>query len=119
MNSMSVEPGKSLEPPPLPGALLEPWPVIAVGALAWLVAAVAAFVVPALATWRPTTLAGLVAAVAAFVVPCLETWRPLTLAGLGVGVLGTSIFLWQRDAARRGARGAQVGLDYQQDPNRE
>ena len=80
----------------LPAALLQVWPVIAVGALAWLVAAVAAFVVPG-----------------------LETWRPLTLAGLGVGVLGTSIFLWQRDAARRGARGAQVGLDHQQDPNRE
>jgi hypothetical protein len=93
---MSVEPGKSLDPPMLPAALLQVWPVIAVGALAWLVAAVAAFVVPG-----------------------LETWRPLTLAGLGVGVLGTSIFLWQRDAARRGARGAQVGLDYQQDPNRE
>jgi hypothetical protein len=93
---MVSEPGESLDPPMLPAALLQVWPVIAVGALAWLVAAVAAFVVPG-----------------------LETWRPLTLAGLGVGVLGTSIFLWQRDAARRGARGAQVGLDYQQDPNRE
>jgi hypothetical protein len=93
---MSVEPGKSLDPPMLPAALLQVWPVIAVGALAWLVAAVAAFVLPG-----------------------LETWRPLTLAGLGVGVLGTSIFLWQRDAARRGARGAQVGLHHQQDPNRE
>jgi uncharacterized protein DUF2530 len=89
---MSVEPGKSLDPPMLPAALLEVWPVIAVGALAWLVAAVTAFVVPG-----------------------LETWRPLTVAGLGVGVLGTTIFLWQRDAARRGARGAQVGLHYRQD----
>jgi hypothetical protein len=93
---MVSEPGKNLDPPMLPAALLEVWPVIAVGALAWLVAAVAAFVVPG-----------------------LETWRPLTLAGLGVGVLGTSIFLWQRDAARRGARGAQVGFHYQQDPNGE
>jgi Flp pilus assembly protein TadB len=67
--------------------LLDPWPIIAIGALAWLVAAVAAFVVPAWATWRP-----------------------LTLAGLAVGVLGTSIFLWQRAAARRGSRGAQTGL---------
>jgi hypothetical protein len=96
LDVMSVEPGKSLEPPMLPAALLEVWPVIAVGALAWLVAAVAAFVVPA-----------------------LETWRPLTLAGLGVGVLGTTIFLWQRDAARRGARGAQTGLNYQPNPDRE
>jgi hypothetical protein len=93
---MSVEPGKSLDPPMLPAALLEIWPVIGIGELAWAVAAVAAFVVPA-----------------------LETWRPLTLAGLGVGVLGTTIFLWQRRAARRGARGAQTGLDYQRDPDRK
>jgi hypothetical protein len=93
---MSVEPGKSLEPPMLPAALLEVWPVIAIGALAWLAAAVAAFVIPA-----------------------LETWRPLTLAGLGVGVLGTTIFLWQRDAVRRGARGAQTGLNYQPNPDRK
>jgi hypothetical protein len=84
---MSDEPGKTVEPPPLPAALLDPWPMIVIGALAWLVAVVAAFVVPALATWRP-----------------------LTLAGLAVGILGTSIFLWQRTAARRGARGAQTGL---------
>ena len=84
---MSDEPGTTVELPPLPAALLDPWPIIAIGALAWLVAAVTAFVVPA-----------------------LTTWRPLTLAGLAVGVLGTSIFLWQRAAARRGARGAQTGL---------
>jgi hypothetical protein len=91
---MSDEPGKSLEPPPLPRALLDPWPIIAVGALVWLVAAVAAFVIPALAAWRP-----------------------MTLAGLGVGVLGTSIFLWQRNAARRGARGAQTGLTTPRNPD--
>src|ERR1700722_7532312 len=51
LDVMSVEPGKGLEPPMLPAALLEVWPVIAVGALAWLVAAVAAFVVPSLETW--------------------------------------------------------------------
>src|SRR5581483_7541777 len=92
VNPMSVEPGKHLDPPMLPTSLLQVWPVIAVGAVVWLVAAVAAFVIPA-----------------------LETWRPLTLAGLGVGVLGTTVFLWQRDAARRGARGAQTGLHYQPD----
>jgi hypothetical protein len=85
--------GESLEPPPLPAQLLEMWPVIATGALAWLVAAVAAFSVPA-----------------------LDTWRPVTLAGLGVGLLGTGIFLWQRAAARRGARGAQIGFKSQRDP---
>lgn len=75
------------EPPPLPAALLDPRPVIAVGALLWALAALAAFIVPA-----------------------LHGWRPVTIAGLGVGVLGTSIFLWQLTAARRGARGAQTGI---------
>lgn len=84
---MSDEPSESIEPPPLPAVLLDPWPVIATGALAWLVAAIIVFLTPVLATWRP-----------------------LTLAGLVVGVLGTSIFLLQRGAARRGARGAQSGL---------
>jgi hypothetical protein len=84
---MSDQPGKTIEPPPLPPVLLDPWPIIAIGALAWLVAAVVVFLTPSLATWRP-----------------------LTVAGLAVGVLGTSIFLLQRSAARRGARGAQTGL---------
>jgi Protein of unknown function (DUF2530) len=69
--AMSAEHGKDPTPPQLPAVLLDPWPVIAVGALAWLIATVAAFVIPA-----------------------LITWRPMTLAGLAVGVLGTSIFLW-------------------------
>ena len=93
---MPVDSGKSPEPPPLPAQLLEIWPVIATGALAWLVAAVAAFAVPA-----------------------LETWRPVTLAGLGVGLLGTGIFVWQRAAARRGARGAQTGFKSQRHSGQE
>ncbi|HKI40407.1 MAG TPA: DUF2530 domain-containing protein [Mycobacterium sp.] len=68
--------------------MLRVWPFIALGALGWLVAAAAAFFVPG-----------------------LETWRPVTLAGLGVGLLGTSIFVLQLAAARRGARGAQTGLE--------
>ena len=51
-----------------------------------------------------------VATVAAFTVSSLESWRPFTLAGLATGLIGTGIFLWQRDAVRRGARGAQTGL---------
>lgn len=86
--SDSSEPD-SPEPPALPPALTDPQPVVIVGAMLWAVAAVLAFTVPA-----------------------LHTWRPVTVAGLGVGVLGTSIFLWQRSAARRGARGAQTGLDH-------
>lgn len=54
--------------------------------------------------------AWLIATVLAFTVSALHEWRPYTIAGLGIGVLGTSIFLWQRHAVRRGARGAQSGL---------
>ncbi|UXA06004.1 DUF2530 domain-containing protein [Mycobacterium sp. SMC-2] len=85
---MPVEPGPKREAPPLPPALLNAWPFIALGALGWLVAAAAAFFVPS-----------------------LQSWRPLTLAGLGVGALGTTIFVSQLVAARRGARGAQEGLE--------
>lgn len=75
-------------PPELPASLLDPRPVIAAGAVLWALAAVASFAVPT-----------------------LEGWRPVTIAGLGVGVFGLSLFLWQRAAARRGARGAQTGLE--------
>ena len=75
-------------PPALPAALLDPWPVIVAGAVLWALATIAAFTVGA-----------------------LEPWRPIAIAGLGTGVVGTSIFLWQRTAARRGARGAQTGLE--------
>ncbi|MCZ0731711.1 DUF2530 domain-containing protein [Mycolicibacterium iranicum] len=75
------------QPPPLPAALLAPVPVIVAITCAWVIAAVLAFTVPA-----------------------LHDWRPISVAGLGVGVLGTSIFLWQRHSARRGDRGAQRGL---------
>ncbi|MDT7763444.1 MAG: hypothetical protein QOC63_2864 [Mycobacterium sp.] len=76
------------EPPALPAVLLKPWPVIVVIAAGWLIALVLAFTVPG-----------------------LHEWRPFTVAGLGVGVLGTSIVLWQRSAVRRGSRGAQSGLN--------
>lgn len=75
------------EPPALPSILLEPWPVIIVIAAGWVVAVVLAFAVPG-----------------------LHEWRPIAVAGLAVGALGTSIFLLQRRAARRGSRGAQRGL---------
>lgn len=88
MSATTPPPGDATpEPPALPAALLKPWPVIVVIAAGWLVAVILAFTVPDLHGWRPTTV-----------------------AGLGVGVLGTSIFLWQRRAARRGSRGAQSGL---------
>ncbi len=85
---MSDESAPPREAPPLPPALLQVWPFIAVGFMGWLIAAIAAFAVPGLAGWRP-----------------------VTLAGLGVGLLGTTIFVWQLAAVRRGARGAQSGLE--------
>ncbi|BBX29364.1 DUF2530 domain-containing protein [Mycolicibacterium alvei] len=75
------------EPPALPAALLEPWPVIVTIATGWLIATVVTF-----------TVSG------------LQHWRPFTVAGLAIGVLGTTIFLIQRRAVRRGSRGAQSGL---------
>ena len=85
---MNAEPDEEPQPPPLPRSLLAVWPIILVGALGWLIAVVAAFLVSG-----------------------LETLRPIAIAGLGVGVLGTSVFGWQLAAARRGARGAQSGLE--------
>lgn len=76
------------QPPALPPVLLKPWPVIVVITAGWLIATLLAFTVGA-----------------------LHEYRPFAVAGLGVGVLGTSIFLWQRRAVRRGSRGAQTGLD--------
>ena len=84
---MIPEPADDPDPPALPAALLKPWPVIVVVAIGWVIAAVLSFTVAA-----------------------LHEWRPYTVAGLGVGVLGTSIVLWQRRAVRRGSRGAQSGL---------
>jgi hypothetical protein len=92
------EPGDPVANPPkipqLPQALLDPARVIAAGALAWVVVTVLAFAVPA-----------------------LHEWRPVCVAGLATGLLGTSIFLWQKNAARRGARGAQTGLTFDENPD--
>lgn len=83
-------PGLAPEPPPLPPALLRVWPVIGAGAAGFCCATIAAFAIPA-----------------------LESWRPVSVAGLGVGVVGTTIFLLQRNASRRGVRGAQTGLEHE------
>jgi hypothetical protein len=79
---------ESPQPPALPPSLLRVQPVVGAIAVGWLVAVVLAFTVPG-----------------------LHDWRPVTIAGLGVGVFGTSLFLWQRAAVRRGSRGAQTGLN--------
>lgn len=72
----------------MPPSLLKVWPVVVVGFGGWLLAAALAFALPA-----------------------LHSWRPITIGGMGVGVVGTAIFVSQLAAARRGARGAQSGLE--------
>jgi hypothetical protein len=86
--AMSEQPAQHPEAPPLPPSLLKVWPVVVVGFCGWLIAAALAFALPA-----------------------LHSWRPIALGGLGVGLVGTTIFVSQLAAARRGARGAQSGLE--------
>ncbi len=88
VKAMSTEPLTEKIPPELSARLRDPRPVILVGTVLWAVAALASFTMPA-----------------------LEHWRPVTIAGIGVSLFGLSLFLWQRSAARRGARGAQTGLN--------
>ena len=73
--------------PQLPARLVDPRPVVVAGFLAWLVATALAWLIPA---WADA--------------------RPVCLMGLLVGGLGLLIFLTQRRSARRGDKGAQVGL---------
>ncbi|MFI8975896.1 DUF2530 domain-containing protein [Nocardia asteroides] len=73
--------------PELPHRLVDPRPVVLAGFVAWLVATALVWLNPA---WSEA--------------------RPVCLMGLAVGVLGVSIWLAQRRSARRGDKGAQVGL---------
>ncbi|NMI01928.1 DUF2530 domain-containing protein [Pseudonocardia sp. K10HN5] len=82
-----------MEPPPLPRRLDDMNVVVAVGSLAWLAGALA-LLAASLATGRP-----------------LDIWFTTCVAGAVLGGIGYGIFRWQRAAARRGARGAQQGLD--------
>ncbi len=84
---MSTDPLPEKAAPELPARLRDPRPVIVVGTVLWALAALASFTVPALAYWRP-----------------------VAVAGIAVSLFGLSLFLWQRSAARQGARGAQTGL---------
>ncbi|MFC4124584.1 DUF2530 domain-containing protein [Nocardia rhizosphaerae] len=74
--------------PELPRRLVDPRPVVLAGFLAWLVATVLVWVNPA---WSDA--------------------RPVCVMGLVVGALGVAIWLGQLRSARRGDKGAQVGLD--------
>lgn len=75
--------------PELPARLRAPEPVIVAGMIVWAVAT--------LVVW----LADLGS----------DRALAICLVGLGVGVLGTIIVLVQKAGVRRGARGAQEGLD--------
>ncbi|MFC4377241.1 DUF2530 domain-containing protein [Nocardia halotolerans] len=77
----------SREIPQLPRGLVDPRPVVLAGFAAWAVAAILTWLIPA---WADA--------------------RPVCLMGLLVGVLGSAIYLAQRRSARRGDKGAQVGL---------
>ncbi|WP_271038488.1 DUF2530 domain-containing protein [Rhodococcus rhodochrous] len=70
--------------------LADPRPALAVGTGLWVVATVVVAVVGG--ELRDDVL-------------------PVCVAGIVVGLMGTALFLLQRRAARRGDRGAQVGLD--------
>ncbi|MEE2033208.1 DUF2530 domain-containing protein [Rhodococcus chondri] len=68
--------------------LADPRPILAIGTALWAIAAVVVL------------LSG-------------DRWDsalPVCVAGIAVGLLGSALFLLQRRAARRGRRGAQVGL---------
>jgi hypothetical protein len=58
--------------------------------------------------WLVATLGFLAAAV--FGDRALDEWFWSSLCGTILGVLGYSLFRWQRAAARRGSRSAQQGL---------
>ncbi len=75
--------------PLLPHLWTDPRPPVAAGMLAWLIALIVFLIVDG-----PSA-----------------TTTAVCWAGLGVGFLGLTIFVVQRSAARRGARGAQSGLD--------
>lgn len=75
------------EPTALPAVLADARPIAFAGTLAWFVAAVVLVAVGVDGTWLWTCVAG-------------------TLVGVG----GSLLMRWQRGAARRGARGAWLGL---------
>lgn len=75
-------------PPALPPRLSDVPTVVGLGTALWAVAAAVLLVVGAPGPWAATCVAGTV-----------------------LGGVGYAVFRWQRAAARRGARGAQEGLD--------
>jgi hypothetical protein len=82
-----------VDPPSLPPRFNQMITVLAVGSVLWAVAAVV-LAAAAILSGRP-----------------LDIWFLTCVVGAGLGGVGYSVFAWQRAASRRGARGAQRGLD--------
>lgn len=82
-----------VDPPALPRSTTEVTLVVAIGTLAWVTGAAVLWLAH-LVGGRP-----------------LDVWFTTCLVGAGLGALGFGVFRWQRSAARRGARGAQRGLE--------
>jgi hypothetical protein len=79
-------------PPPLPDRLLALPPIVYVGTAAWFVVLCALLI-------------------ARYVFDALPPiWLWTALAGTILGFIGMPVMAWQRRAARRGARGAQQGI---------
>jgi hypothetical protein len=82
-----------LSPPPLPPRLTQVRTVVVVVTTLWLLGA-AVLLTAALLGLRP-----------------LDIWFTTCLAGALLGAVGYGIYRWQRAAARRGSRTAQLGAD--------
>jgi Protein of unknown function (DUF2530) len=82
-----------VEPPSVPPRFTQMITVLAVGTVIWAVAAVVLAIASIVAD-RP-----------------LDIWFLTCVVGAGLGGVGYSVFAWQRAAARRGARGAQRGVE--------
>lgn len=81
------------QPPPLPDRLLALPPIVYVGTALWAVAVCALLI-------------------ARYVFDALPPiWLWTAMAGTFLGMIGMPIMAWQRRAARRGARGAQQGIN--------
>ncbi|WP_067531036.1 DUF2530 domain-containing protein [Nocardia crassostreae] len=74
--------------PEIPHRLTDPRPVLAISTLAFLIATVAVWIDD---SWAEA--------------------RPVCMMGLAVGLLGYTIYAIQLRSARRGDKGAQLGLE--------
>lgn len=83
----------SLRPvPDLPPRLTALFPIVIVGTIIWF-AGFAGFAVHDFGGGHTPSI-----------------WLWTCLAGVVISLIGMGIMLWQRNAARRGSRGAQVGI---------